>query len=49
MTRPRSSLISLATIKRTPTLIVQVTMEINIHVVGQDRPSVINDLVMLYM
>lgn len=27
----------------------QVTMEINIHVVGQDRPSVINDLVMLYM
>lgn len=27
----------------------QVTMEINIHVVGQDdRPSVINDLVMLY-
>ena len=28
---------------------VQVTMEINIHVVGQDRPSVINDLVMLYM
>ena len=40
MTRP---------IKRTPTLIAQVTMEINIHVVGQDRPSVINDLVMLYM
>lgn len=28
---------------------VQVTMEINIHVVGQERPSVINDLVMLYM
>jgi uncharacterized OB-fold protein/acyl dehydratase len=28
---------------------VQVTMEIDIHVVGQDRPSVINDLVMLYM
>jgi uncharacterized OB-fold protein/acyl dehydratase len=28
---------------------VQMTMEINIHVVGQDRPSVINDLVMLYM
>ena len=28
---------------------VQVTMEINIHAVGQDRPSVINDLVMLYM
>ena len=28
---------------------VQVTMEINIHVVGQDRPSVINDLVMLHM
>jgi uncharacterized OB-fold protein/acyl dehydratase len=27
----------------------QVTMEINVHVVGQDRPSVINDLVMLYM
>jgi acyl dehydratase len=27
----------------------QVTMEINIHVVGQDRPSVINDQVMLYM
>jgi uncharacterized OB-fold protein/acyl dehydratase len=27
----------------------QLTMEINIHVVGQDRPSVINDLVMLYM
>ena len=28
---------------------VQVTMEINVHVVGQDRPSVINDLVVLYM
>ncbi len=28
---------------------VQVTMEINIHCVGHDRPSVINDLVMLYM
>lgn len=28
---------------------VQVTLEINVHVVGQDRPSVINDLVMLYM
>lgn len=28
---------------------VQVTMEINVHGVGQDRPSVINDLVMLYM
>lgn len=27
----------------------QVTMEINVHVFGQDRPSVINDLVMLYM
>ncbi|GAB1387726.1 hypothetical protein MASR1M59_28740 [Melaminivora sp.] len=27
----------------------QMTLEINIHVVGQDRPSVINDLVMLYM
>lgn len=27
----------------------QLTMEINIHIVGQDRPSVINDLVMLYM
>ena len=27
----------------------QVTMEINIYVVGQNRPSVINDLVMLYM
>lgn len=27
----------------------QLTMEINIHVVGQERPSVINDLVMLYM
>jgi uncharacterized OB-fold protein/acyl dehydratase len=28
---------------------VQMTMEINIHVVGQDRPSVVNDLVILYM
>ena len=28
---------------------MQLTMEINVHVVGQDRPSVINDLVMLYM
>jgi uncharacterized OB-fold protein/acyl dehydratase len=28
---------------------VQMTMEINIHVVGQDRPSVINDLIILYM
>lgn len=28
---------------------VLVTMEINVHVVGQDRPSVINDLVVLYM
>ncbi|MFC4931505.1 bifunctional OB-fold nucleic acid binding domain-containing protein/MaoC family dehydratase [Massilia sp. GCM10023247] len=28
---------------------VQLTMEINIHVVGQDRPSVVNDLVILYM
>lgn len=28
---------------------VQMTMEINIHVVGQDRPAVINDLVVLYM
>jgi len=27
----------------------QLTMEINVHVVGQDRPSVINDLVMIYM
>ena len=27
----------------------QLTMEINVHIVGQDRPSVINDLVMLYM
>lgn len=27
----------------------QMTMEINVHVVGQDKPSVINDLVMLYM
>lgn len=28
---------------------VQMSTEINIHVVGQDRPSVINDLVILYM
>lgn len=28
---------------------VQLTMEINVHVIGQDRPSVINDLVILYM
>lgn len=28
---------------------VQMTLEINIHVVGQDRPSVINDLIILYM
>ncbi len=28
---------------------VQLTMEINVHIVGQDRPSVINDLVVLYM
>lgn len=28
---------------------VQITMEINVHVVGQERPSVINDLVVLYM
>jgi uncharacterized protein len=28
---------------------MQMTMEINVHVVGQDRPSVINDLVILYM
>ena len=28
---------------------VQATMEINVHVVGQDRPAVINDLVILYM
>ena len=27
----------------------QLTLELNIHVVGQDRPSVINDLVILYM
>ncbi len=27
---------------------VQVTMEIDVHVVGQERPSVINDLVVLY-
>ncbi|MEG0676977.1 MAG: OB-fold domain-containing protein [Comamonas sp.] len=28
---------------------LQMTMELNIHIVGQDRPSVINDLVILYM
>ena len=28
---------------------MQLTMEINIHVVAQERPSVINDLVILYM
>jgi hypothetical protein len=28
---------------------VQMTMEIAIHVVGSDRPSVLNDLVILYM
>jgi acyl dehydratase len=28
---------------------VQVTLEIAIHVVGSERPSVVNDLVMLYM
>jgi hypothetical protein len=28
---------------------VQVTLEIAIHVVGSERPSVLNDLVMLYM
>jgi uncharacterized protein len=28
---------------------VQMTMEINVHVVGQDRPSVIHELVILYM
>lgn len=28
---------------------VLVTQELNIHVVGQDRPSVINDLLILYM
>lgn len=28
---------------------VQLTMELNVHVVGQDRPSVINELVILYM
>ncbi|KAB0498056.1 OB-fold domain-containing protein [Pseudomonas moorei] len=27
----------------------QMTLELNIHVVGQDRPSVINDLVILYI
>jgi acyl dehydratase len=28
---------------------MQLTMEINLHVVGQERPSVINDLLILYM
>lgn len=28
---------------------VQLTLEMNIHIVGQERPSVINDLVILYM
>jgi len=28
---------------------IQLTMEINIHVVGQERPSVINDQLILYM
>jgi acyl dehydratase/uncharacterized OB-fold protein len=28
---------------------VQMTMEINIHVVGEPRPAVVNDLVVLYM
>ena len=28
---------------------VQVNLEINVHVVGQERPSVINELVVLYM
>ncbi|MCK0508058.1 OB-fold domain-containing protein [Aromatoleum anaerobium] len=28
---------------------VQLTMELNVHVVGAERPSVINDLVILYM
>ena len=27
----------------------QLILEINIHVVGNDRPAVINDLVILYM
>jgi acyl dehydratase len=27
----------------------QLILEMNIHVVGNDRPSVINDLVILYM
>ena len=27
----------------------QLTLEVNTHVVGSDRPSVINDLVILYM
>lgn len=28
---------------------VQVTLELNIHVLGQDRPAVIHDLIVLYM
>ena len=28
---------------------VQLTLEINIHVVGNDRPSVVNDQVILYL
>ena len=28
---------------------VQLTLELNIHIVGNERPSVINDLVILYM
>jgi acyl dehydratase len=28
---------------------MQLTLEMNIHIVGQERPSVINDLVILYM
>lgn len=28
---------------------IQLTMEIDTHVVGQDRPSVVNDIVILYM
>ncbi|NBA93728.1 OB-fold domain-containing protein [Pseudomonas sp. R5(2019)] len=28
---------------------VQMTLEVNVHIVGQERPSVINDLVILYM
>jgi hypothetical protein len=27
----------------------QLTLELTTHVVGQDRPSVINDLVILYL